>query len=42
MAPEMDEPEVTAAPAPFQIIGSDDAGYCAHGVCVIPPGPDQN
>lgn len=21
---------------PFQVIGSDDAGYCTDGVCIIP------
>lgn len=32
LAPEHGE----IATSPFQVLGSDDAGYCVDGVCVIP------
>lgn len=34
MAPMAAASEPTTTP--FQVIGSDDAGYCTDGVCIIP------
>lgn len=30
------EPEGTATPAPFTIVGADDAAVCVDGVCAVP------
>lgn len=33
--------EVAPGPTQFTLIGSDDAGYCIDGVCVVPAAPDS-
>lgn len=44
ITPETDDTTATAEQpsVPFVLVGTDeDAGYCADGVCVIPPSPSR-